>query len=213
MKFVFTIAVSLLALSILGFVPEAMEQPLRAAQAAGPSSEQSPSKTQAQNGTSKIDQGRIDPAKLADIQKLFEVSGAKSNMEKMMGVVAEMMKSNLEKNPRMGDRGPQFANAFSQKFLALAGSNDLLLLVAQVYGNLFSRDDIRALNQFYESPAGRHFVEATPKMMEEFLRVGQQWAAAQVPKMLDEMMQEYPELNRDGPAPGQPPADVTGTAK
>lgn len=208
MKIVFKIAVALLTLSILGFVPEAMEQPLRAAQAGGPSSEKSLSKTQAQNEASKI-----DPGKLADMQKLFEVSGAKSNMEKMMGVVAEMMKSNLEKNPRMGDRGPEFANAFSRKFLALAASNDLLLLVAQVYDNLFSRDDIRALNQFYESPAGRHFVEATPKMMEEFLRVGQQWAAAQVPRMLDEMMQEYPDLNRDGPAPGQPPSDSTGTAK
>jgi hypothetical protein len=65
------------------------------------------------------------------------------------------------------------------------------------------------LNQFYESPAGRRFVEAMPKMMEEFLRVGQQWAAAQVPKMLDETMQEFLELNQDGPAP----ADATGTAK
>jgi hypothetical protein len=207
MKIVFGIAVSLLTLSILGFAPEAMEPSLRAAQSAGPSSEKSPSTAQAQSGASKI-----DPGKFADIQKLFEVSGAKSNIETMMGVVAEMMKNNLEKNPRMGDRGPEFAKEFSQKFLALATSKDLLLLVAQVYDNLFSRDDIRALNQFYESPAGRRFVEATPKMTEEFVRVGQQWAAAQVPRMLDEMMKEYPELNQDGPAPGQPP-DSTGATK
>ena len=206
MQIVVRISAFLLTLSLLGIAPEAMERQLRAAQVAGPSSEKSPSTTQAQNGASKIDSG-----KFADIQKLFEVSGAKSNMEKMMGVVAEMMRSNLEKNPRMGDRGPQFANEFSQKFLALVTSKDLLLLVAQVYDNLFSRDDIRALNQFYESPAGRRFVEATPKMTEEFVRVGQQWAAAQVPKMLDEMMKEYPELNQDAPAPGQPGDSAGGT--
>ena len=203
MKIVFKSAISLLALGVFGLFFVVSEQPLHAAQSGGRAAEPPSAKAPAQNGAAEI-----DPAKLADIQKLFELSGAKSNMEKMMGVVAEMMKSNLEKNPRMGDRGQQFANEFSRKFLALAASDDMLLLVARVYDNLFSRDDIQALIQFYQSPAGRHFVEAMPKMMEEFLRVGQQWAAEQVPKMLDEMMKEYPELNSDSAAP-----DASGTKK
>ena len=67
MKIVFRIAVSLLTLSILGIAPEAMEHPLRAAQAAGPSSEKSPSMAQAENGASKI-----DPAKLAAFRGEYE---------------------------------------------------------------------------------------------------------------------------------------------
>ena len=208
MKIGFKMAASLVTLGVLGFALQAVELPLQAAQATGAPAEKSPSTAPAINGESKI-----DPEKLADIQKLFEVSGSKANMEKMMSVVAEMMKSNLEKNPRMGDRGPQFAIAFSQKFMALSGSNELLLMVAEVYDHLFTRDDIRALIQFYDSPAGRHFVEASPKMMEEFVRVGQRWAAAQVPRMLDEMMKEYPELNSAGSAQDQPNVDSPGTAK
>jgi len=119
----------------------------------------------------------IDPAKLADLQKLFEVSGSKKNVHEMIGAMLNSLRPQLESGMPPGERSQQVVTAMLRKLGSLIDSDEFFLHLAQIYDNFFTQEDVRDLIKFYESPAGKHFAAVMPQMTQQFVRVTQQWVA------------------------------------
>ena len=48
-------------------------------------------------------------------------------------------------------------------------------MLIPIYDKHFSHNDIKELIQFYESPIGKKYLEATPSITQESYRAGEEW--------------------------------------
>ncbi len=53
--------------------------------------------------------------------------------------------------------------------------NDLVTLLVPVYQKELTEGDLNAIIDFYKTPAGKKFAEKNPIIMQESMKVGQQW--------------------------------------
>src|ERR1051326_4533044 len=116
-----------------------------------------PAKATTANGASKI-----DPAKEADIRRLLEVAGAKA-----LALLTNTLPA--------GEYREKLVDAFFARFMAKADSNTLLDLAVPEYDKNFTREEIRGLIQFYESPLGKKAITVVPQLMAELQTKGRKW--------------------------------------
>ena len=144
----------------------------------------------------------VDPATEADIREFLEVTGATKNTQTLLAKMSGDMQKNLQSVLPPGPRRDEILDAFFKKFAAKASSEDLTRKLIPIYAKYLTHDDLKALLQFYKSPAGQHFVQVAPQMMQEGYTVGSQWGQQIARETIQELQQKYPELN----APGSPGA-------
>lgn len=110
---------------------------------------------------------------------LMQVTGA----GKMGMQVMDMMMAQFQGNASVP---PEFLTRLRQKM----DPDALVRLMVPVYTAHLSEQDIEAAIRFYESPAGKSFVEAQPKMMQEAGALSQKWAMDAVQSLQAEMEAE-----------------------
>lgn len=107
----------------------------------------------------------IDPAKAAEIKKLLDLTGVLKLMDQMK---TRMLESFKDQHPGVS---PDVWKHVDQEM----DMNQLLNDLIPLYDKYYTLDDLKAANAFYESPAGRHFLAATPQLMRESMQIGQAW--------------------------------------
>lgn len=137
----------------------------------------------------------IDPQMKANILKLLDLSHA-SNMGQNMvkGMMQQMRPQLLASLPATPHRD-QIVDAYGDKLAALLSSSEVMNEIAAIYAKHLSADDISALIQFYQTPAGQHSLAAMPQIVAESMQVGANAARTNVPLVLDELCKQYPELH------------------
>lgn len=104
-------------------------------------------------------------AKRAEIRKLIELTGAANvSADALRQVIAPI---------RAGF--PQVPDEFWDTFIKEVHPDELIDLVVPIYDRYYTRDDIRDLTRFYESPVGRKTIEVLPKLSAEAINAGQEW--------------------------------------
>lgn len=63
---------------------------------------------------------------------------------------------------------------FEEEF-AKTSIDDLTEMLVPVYKKYMTKEDLKELIEFYETPVGRKFAEYTPIIMQESMQIGQQW--------------------------------------
>jgi uncharacterized protein len=107
-----------------------------------------------------------DPAKVADIKKLLQLTGAGDIGKQVMDQMLAQFRRTL------GDKVPaKFWDDLSKE----VNPNEFVTMVVPVYEQNLSHEDIRALIKFYSSPSGRRFVAALPKITSDSMKLGQTW--------------------------------------
>lgn len=61
--------------------------------------------------------------------------------------------------------------------------------MAESLMRFYTHDDIKQMNEFYNSPVGKKIQATTPKMTKEMMEVGQQWAMTELQTVLMKYMQ------------------------
>ncbi len=56
--------------------------------------------------------------------------------------------------------------------------DEVLELMLPLYAKYYSAEDLHAINNFYESPAGKRLLAKMPQLMHESMEVGQKWGQA-----------------------------------
>lgn len=184
MKYVLAVA-AFLALGTLSAHTESRPhaQPLAAVLAAFP-----------QEAAAAPAQGKIDPAKEADIRKLLEVTGAKDLALQTMGTMEKNIRPMLSASLPPGDYREQLIDLFFTKFHSKVQTQQIVEMAVPVYDKYFSDDEIKGLTQFYGTPLGHKTLQVLPKLMGELQAQGSEWGQRLGRESMEEVLTEHPEL-------------------
>jgi hypothetical protein len=80
--------------------------------------------------------------------------------------------------------------------MAKADSNTLLDLAVPEYDKNFTREEIRGLIQFYESPLGKKAITVVPQLMAELQTKGRKWGEDLGRQSMLEVLAEHPEFEK-----------------
>jgi hypothetical protein len=112
-------------------------------------------------GTSSTD----TEVKRVEIRKLIELTGAaKVSASALKQIIAPMRQA-----------FPQVPEGFWNEFLSEVRADELVDLIVPIYDKYYTRDDIRELTKFYQSPVGQKTIKVLPQLSAEAIDAGQEW--------------------------------------
>jgi uncharacterized protein len=107
----------------------------------------------------------ISKEKRKEIEKLLRLTGMEKLMEQMKVQMISSLKANMTEVPE----------AFWIKFQEKMDARELLEKIIPLYDKYYSIEDLKAVNAFYETPAGQKLLSTLPQIMQEGMKIGQEW--------------------------------------
>lgn len=98
------------------------------------------------------------------VRRLMALTGAEDAGKQMLEIMTEQFANN-----------PSIPTGFMEKFRELAEKQSMVDMLVPVYMRHLNEEDLDAAIAFHESPAGRRFLAAQPRVMEEAKEVGEKW--------------------------------------
>jgi hypothetical protein len=147
------------------------------------------------------------------LNRLFEVMRIKQQMASATQMMPQLMKQQFDQSfkemekemekdhPEMAsmtDEQRQAAAKVMEKFMSKAmtlyTSDEMIADMRELYGKHLTAADIDATVAFYSSPAGQHFLDMVPAIMQEFLPTVMQKVQAKMRPLIVEMSKEMAEI-------------------
>ncbi len=162
----------------------------------------------------------VDPAKAAVIRQLMQVTGAGKLGEEYVDLITQRVRQVVANVIQQPDRLQQFMDAFSKNFATRVTAAQVNDAQIPIYANHLSIEDIQALLNFYQTPAGQRIIKALPLIVEESQNAGANMVQPAAMDALRQMAAQYPEVNQildqqapavPTPAPGRAPAPAPGS--
>ncbi|WP_460831719.1 DUF2059 domain-containing protein [Lysobacter humi (ex Lee et al. 2017)] len=113
-----------------------------------------------------------------EIRELLRLTGSEDMARQVMRRMLDMQKQGRNEREQ----------ALIERFAAKLDVSELQDAIVRVYAEHFTADEVRGINAFFRSPAGRKYVAEMPAMLQDAMSIGQAWAAAKA-KALDEELQ------------------------
>jgi len=110
-------------------------------------------------------QADVSPEKRKEIEKLLRLTGVEKLSEQMMNQMLTGFRAQM----------PQVPETFWTKFQQKMNTRDLIEKIIPLYDKYYTIEDLKAINAFYESPAGQKVLSALPQLMQETLKIGEEW--------------------------------------
>ena len=104
-------------------------------------------------------------AKRVEIRKLIELTGAANVSGDALRQIISPLKAAY----------PEVPDEFWDTFTKEIHSDELIDLVIPIYDKYYTRDEIRDLMLFYQSPVGQKTIKVLPKLSAEAIDAGQEW--------------------------------------
>ena len=138
----------------------------------------------------------VDPAKAAEIRKMLESTGRIKVMQQISEqMIARAKKQNNGVSSEFWDR--------LEKEMNIQGFLDKMV---PIYAKYYTLDDLKAINAFYETPAGQRYVAAYPQIMQECMPIAQDWAKMVLNRVKSELKEEKEKGSASAPAAAPPAA-------
>jgi hypothetical protein len=130
----------------------------------------------------------IDQPFRADLERLMTVTGAADvGMQLAAAVTDSILKQMQARTPevplRMLDVAKEVLTSEFAKMMQ--GPDSIMPKLIAVYAKHFTHDDVKGLLAFYDTPIGRKSVKVMPTLALEGVAVGEAWAQANMPRMLE----------------------------
>ena len=138
--------------------------------------------------------GSIDPQLRSDILHMLAVNHALDKAQSTMRTMFNTMRPQLSATLPATPNRDKIVDAYLEKLVGLAQKPEFTDGIVAVYAKYFSDDDIKALAQFYQTPAGQHFNDHLSDVMSDSVKFGQQLFMQNMNGIFGELCKEYPEL-------------------
>ena len=112
-----------------------------------------------------VAQTEVPKDKLQEIEKMLRLSGTEKLMDQMKGQMITALKGQITQAPA----------SFWDKFQKKMDMHELLEKFIPIYDKYYTLEDLKAVNTFYESPAGQKMLTSLPQIMQETMKIGQEW--------------------------------------
>jgi len=132
----------------------------------------------------------VDPAKEAEIRKLLELTGTVKMTKQVMN---QMVSSFRERNNGV-------SSEFWDRFEKEMNIQELVDKIIPVYAKYYTIDDLKAINAFYQTPAGQRVLAATPQIMQASMQIGQTWGRQVAERLIAELKEEKEKAGATAPA-------------
>jgi uncharacterized protein len=150
------------------------------------------------SNSASTDQAKIDPAKEADIHRLLDLAGTKTAIRQTMEGMEKNIKPVITNSLPPGDYRPKLVDLFFEKFQSHLKEEiqELLDSAVPLYDKYFSREDIKGLIQFYETPLGQKALSVLPNLSMEIRGEGMRLGEKLGRQSMMEVLSEHPELQK-----------------
>ena len=150
------------------------------------------------SGSPSAGPSKIDPAKEADIHRLLDIAGTKAVMMQIMGGMEKNIRPVMTNSLPPGDYREKLIDLFFEKFQdhSKAEMPQLLDTAVPLYDKYFSREDIKGLIQFYETPLGQKALSVLPQLSIELQGEGMKLGEKLGRQSMMEVLSEHPELQK-----------------
>jgi len=149
----------------------------------------------------------IDPALRDDIVRLMDMTGASARSAQLASMASDAVLSGMRQTqpsvlPRLIEIVQEvLKNEFERAF----NGSEIKGKPVALYARYFTHEDVKEMLAFYESDLGKKTIAAMPSLTREAALIGQQWAEANMPRVLDVLKARLK-------AEGLLPASATQTA-
>ena len=127
------------------------------------------------------DLGEDDLDKRKEIERLLELTGMGNIMEQML----DQMLASFQTKEITG-----IPEEFWTRFRKGVNTNDLINLIIPIYDKYYTMEDLKVVNAFYSSDAGKRMIATMPQAMNEAVQVGQEWGESLAEKVAAELEKE-----------------------
>jgi hypothetical protein len=122
----------------------------------------------------------ITQEKRVEIEKMLKLTGMEKLTVQMKAQMIVSLKARITKVPE----------SFWTKFEEKMDTHELIELIIPLYDKYYTVEDLKAVNAFYESPAGQKVLSSLPQIMQESMKVGQEWGEKIGKQAAEEAMKE-----------------------
>jgi TonB family protein len=173
---------------------DSAEQADQSSGAAQPPATPNSSSAQEPQPGSSTPPGAIDPQLKGDLDKLLEVmhyeEKATAGMNGMIPTVRKQLEAAFPPTPNR----EKILDRFFEELLGLAKTEEFKGAIENVYAKYLTDDDVKAMVEFYKSPAGQHYNDFSTKIILESEKVGETMGQTHALDILKDLCKEYPEL-------------------
>jgi hypothetical protein len=144
----------------------------------------------------------LDPAKVAAIRQLLDVTGSGKMGEEVIDLMMQQIKQGMSGAIPQTDRLQKFMETFAKDFQGRITAQQINDAIIPIYAEHLSLEDIQSLIAFYQTPAGQHVIKALPQIIQESQSAGGAMGQKAALDTLRQMSVDYPELNQILPPQG-----------
>lgn len=128
----------------------------------------------------ELEKPKIAAEKVAEIQKTLRLVGMEKLLVQMKGQMFSTFREKMKEVPE------DYWRRAEVKF----DTSELIALIVPLYDKYYTMEDLKALNAFYESPAGQKSLATLPQITQESMKVGQAWGEDVAKRVEREVMEE-----------------------
>ncbi|MEI6178615.1 MAG: DUF2059 domain-containing protein [Verrucomicrobiota bacterium] len=107
----------------------------------------------------------ITKEKRQEVEKMLQLTGMEKLFVQMKTQMLSGLKSKLTSVP----------DSFWEKFQEKMDTHELVEKIIPLYDKYYTLEDLKAINAFYESPVGKKILTTLPQIMQESMKIGQEW--------------------------------------
>jgi hypothetical protein len=92
--------------------------------------------------------------------------------------------------PALKNMAPEAPEAFWTDIMAEVDIDEIEEMVIPIYQKYLTEDDVKAINAFYTTPAGKKIISVQPSIMQESMTAGQQWGQELAQRVMRKYQQQ-----------------------
>ncbi|MGA8304162.1 MAG: DUF2059 domain-containing protein [Candidatus Acidiferrales bacterium] len=135
-----------------------------------------------------------EPQLRADIDRMIEVAHLRERIIEISRLRFEQVRPQLTASMPPTPNRDKILLEYAEKYTSLHSTSDYMNKVAGVYAKYFSDEDIKGMIQFYQTPAGQHYIAKIPQVTADIAQLAESAAAEGIPHIWKQLCREYPEL-------------------
>src|ERR1700683_354612 len=145
--------------------------------------------------TQKAAASAVDSAVAADVRRLLDVTAGKETTEQLVAPILQNVKNQLLAKLPASPTREQTVDAFVAKLKAQFDNDDLKQLLIPVFAKHFTQEELDATVAFFESPAGRNYVQTQREMSPDVQAETNEYTRKIiVPQILSAVGAQFPEV-------------------
>jgi uncharacterized protein len=145
------------------------------------------------------------PATKEDVEKLFNTMHIRQQMHNMMEVMSkqsrQMAQNTLKKKfPEMTEKDMDRLNDFTDRIWSQMDFDGMLDDMVPVYQRHLTKEDVSAMQSFYETPTGQKLLREQPQMTAEAMQAMQ----PRMEKMMSSVMEQAEKMAKEAATTPKP---------